>query len=186
MRLPILLLVAGVPLLAEPQATLAQAGYPWCSIRSSGAGPGGRKVCVYESWDQCMAMVQSIGVAFRAPCLVPMRRACTTGGQARGGTNANSARGRSGSLPAVPPVPRACPVILGSLHRGRIPVACFPWMAAHFCLVQFAHHPPHVSRCGLTPWRSRSRQKVGLHVERAEPVHVAGDRCGRDARRSRA
>ena len=61
MRLPILLLVAGVPLLAEPQATLAQAGFPWCSIKSSNAGPGGRKVCAYESWDQCMATVQSIG-----------------------------------------------------------------------------------------------------------------------------
>ena len=61
MRLPILLLVAGVPLLAEPQATLAQAGYPWCSIKSNSAGPGGRKVCAYESWDQCMATVQSTG-----------------------------------------------------------------------------------------------------------------------------
>ncbi len=58
MRLLILLLlIAATTVLAKPQATLAQGAYsyPWCSIENRGSGPGGRKTCAYDSWEQCMA-----------------------------------------------------------------------------------------------------------------------------------
>ncbi len=58
MRLPILLLfIVAATALAKPQATLAQWAYryPWCWIGNSGAGPGGRKTCAYDSWEQCVA-----------------------------------------------------------------------------------------------------------------------------------
>jgi hypothetical protein len=58
MRLIILLLlIAAATVLAEPLATPAQGAYSsaWCSIENTGGGPGGRKTCAYESWDQCMA-----------------------------------------------------------------------------------------------------------------------------------
>ncbi len=64
MRLPILLLfIVAAPLLAEPQVTLAQGAfsYPWCSIESRGGGPGGRKTCAYDSWEQCMATTAGAG-----------------------------------------------------------------------------------------------------------------------------
>ena len=53
----VLLLIAAATVLARPQATLAQgaSSYPWCSIENRGSGPGGRKTCAYDSWDQCMA-----------------------------------------------------------------------------------------------------------------------------------
>jgi hypothetical protein len=58
MRLLILLLmIAAAAGFAKPLVTSAQGAYssPWCSIENSGGGPGGRKTCAYESWDQCMA-----------------------------------------------------------------------------------------------------------------------------------
>jgi hypothetical protein len=53
----LLLLIAAATVLAAPLATPARgaSSYPWCSIENSGGGPGGRKTCAYESWDQCMA-----------------------------------------------------------------------------------------------------------------------------------
>jgi hypothetical protein len=64
MRLPILLLsVVTATLLAEPRATLALDAYasPWCSVETGGTGPGGRKTCAYDSWEQCMARSPGIG-----------------------------------------------------------------------------------------------------------------------------
>jgi hypothetical protein len=58
MRLPILLpLIAAATVFAQPLATPAQGAYssPWCSIENTGGGPGGRKTCTYDSWEQCMA-----------------------------------------------------------------------------------------------------------------------------------
>ena len=58
MRLLILLLlIVAATVLAKPQATLAQGAfsYPWCSIENRGSGPGGRKTCAYDSWEQCVA-----------------------------------------------------------------------------------------------------------------------------------
>jgi hypothetical protein len=58
MRLLILLLlIAAATVLAEPLVRSAHGAYSssWCSIENSGGGPGGRKTCAYDSWDQCMA-----------------------------------------------------------------------------------------------------------------------------------
>jgi hypothetical protein len=60
MRLPIVMLfIVAAALLAKPQGAQAAHTLPWCSVENGGTGPGGRKTCAYESWDQCSA--SSIG-----------------------------------------------------------------------------------------------------------------------------
>jgi hypothetical protein len=60
--IPLLFVVAAV-LLVEPQATLAEAhAYRWCSIENAGTGPGGRRTCAYDSFEQCVAARPGAGV----------------------------------------------------------------------------------------------------------------------------